>query len=221
MSDKTPTTAAQFKMRLASVMIDFAKAESLRHTRAFDLLAKAGIPNDLIVTDGGSLGFTVPNVPEPTSFGSVKREDLTATAIKRYEAQELWNARYNAYRAIRCQQDYGYITAEQCVQLMSKLDLPVPSVKTSVSVNVTRETLGDDESFGTVFTIDGKADVDAIKAHFAQYAKSDVQDAVRALYPQASKLNELVYVSTSERNTWPDFPDFVDPTATETGTGNV
>ena len=195
---KPAETLASFRKALATALIAAAKAESLRHTRANDI-GVAILGQDIVQYGADPSSYTVPDFPEETHIGGVPVEDLTEAAKAKHNAKQLRSARANAYREIRRQVRYGYLSEESAVAIVTAVNLPQPQTKTRVSVYVTG--WGSKE-----FTVPGTVDAETVKGKFANLVNDPETDKVRELFPDATGLDTglTVYVNTERQ--WPDMP---------------
>lgn len=194
-------TAAQFRTALAKALLKVAREQSLRRTDAQSLASRLGLPRPVSSVAGGD-DYVFPGIPEPETFDGHPREHFKPEVLAGLEAGQLWDARYTSWMNMRNEEGFGLTTA-QIEQVCRETGLPLPSVRTSVSVVV--------KGFGTAsFTVDGEVTPEhkeEIRAHFAQHVMDPVSDAVRALFPDAEGLPMGVSISTRVQKSWPDFGD--------------
>lgn len=201
-------TVAQFRTRLARVLVNAGKEMELRASRVAGWLSGMGMSVENLTDNGNDV--TVTPYPEPADTDDVpgarsaglKRADLTPDALAKRDAKALHDAKSSAYDQIKHQIRYGYMSDEIGIKCLTELGLPVPSKASTVSAHIAG--IGDVQ-----FQHAGEITRAQVVEAFTPFATDLRVDAIMAAFPGAQGVRPgvtSVYIDTEL--SWPMFPSF-------------
>lgn len=194
-----PETVESFRGKLAAALIAAAKVESLRHTTTNSLAQTLGLGDVVAHDDANTSGYKVPTFTRSATINGVPREDLTEAAQAKHDAAELKAVKREAYRQIRRQVRYDYLSDDAAVAIVKATGLPQPETKTRVEVYVT--------GWGQKsFVVNGEVTEDQVREKFAPLVSDPSADKIRELFPDAEGLDPGLSVYLRTDRVWPDYP---------------